>query len=107
MGTISDILERPPDRHLHLFVGLPAAVRSPTLGPMAGECSIRLFALAQDICRFRCLKVTSLLIRFSSEYEDIFVKVKQWRAFEEFDVVGDEIYMCSEVRAPVPDVGGP
>ncbi len=41
---------------------------------------------------------------FVREYEDIFVKVKQWGAFEEFDVVGDEIHMCSEVGAPVPDV---
>src|SRR6266403_4472084 len=67
IDIISDIWERPPDRDLHVFVGLLAAVGSSTLSPMAGECSIRLFALAQDIRRFRCLKVTSLLTRVLSE----------------------------------------
>ena len=44
--------------------------------------------------------VDSDLVR---EYKDIFIKVKMWGAFEEFDIQENEIYMCNEVRAPVLD----
>jgi hypothetical protein len=46
---ISDIWERPPDRHVHVFVGLPSEVGSPTPVDVGGECLIHLFLLAQDI----------------------------------------------------------
>ena len=50
MKTISDVWpEKPPDKHLHVFVGLPGGVISPNLGYDGGECFIRLFAPAQTI----------------------------------------------------------
>ncbi len=41
---------------------------------------------------------------FVGEYEDIFIKVIQWHAFEESDMVGNDIYICGEVAVRVPDV---
>ncbi len=41
MDIISDIWERPPDKHLHVFISLPAGVASPTL-VYTGECFTRL-----------------------------------------------------------------
>ena len=50
METISDVWpEKPPDKHLHVFVGLPRGVVSPNFSYDGGECFIRLFAPAQTI----------------------------------------------------------
>ena len=49
MKRISDIWERPPDGHIHVFVGLPSKVGSQTVVYAGGERFIRLFALVQDI----------------------------------------------------------
>ena len=46
---ISEIWERPPDRHVHVFVGLPSEVGSPTPVNVGGEYLIHFFALPQDI----------------------------------------------------------
>jgi hypothetical protein len=40
---------------------------------------------------------------FIGEYEDIFIKVKEWGTFVESDIQRNGIYMCSEDGAPVPD----
>ena len=50
METISDVWPgQPPNRHLHVFVSLPARVSSPAIRYDGGECFIRLFAPAQNI----------------------------------------------------------
>jgi hypothetical protein len=49
MKRIIDIWERPPDGHIHIFVGLPSKVDSQIVVYADGECFIDLFALAQDI----------------------------------------------------------
>ena len=49
MESVSDVWERPPDKSLHVFVGLPVGVHgTPTLGQM-GVYFLSFFALAQDI----------------------------------------------------------
>jgi len=81
MDIISDLWVEPPDRHLHVFVGLPEGAGSPTL-VSAGDDK----------------PLDSGLVR---EYEDIFIKVKQWGAFESSDIErnGLRIY----VDGTVPD----
>ena len=49
MDIISDLWVEPPERHLHIFVGLPEGVGSLALVNVGGECFIRLFTLAQNI----------------------------------------------------------
>ena len=49
MESISDVWERPPDKSLHVFIGLPVRVHgSPTPFQM-GVYFLSFFALAQDI----------------------------------------------------------
>jgi len=50
IDTISDVWpEQPPNKHLHIFVSLPAGVGSPTLLYDGSVCFIRRLAPAQNI----------------------------------------------------------
>ena len=42
----------------------------------------------------------SALVR---EYEDIFIKVKEWGAFGSSDIERNGIHICSDDETPVPD----
>jgi hypothetical protein len=106
MKRISNVWsEPPPDDHLHLYVTVPGK-GSPALStgnagsPRAlqlGGCFIRLFALDQDLTN-PLLEGEAVNYR---EYEDIFIEVKQWGAFEGSDI--EENGLRSYGDGTVPD----
>jgi hypothetical protein len=79
-ALISTVWPEPPsDERLHIIVRLPGLV-SPTLANAVG-----------------------VRLGFVGDYEDIFIKVKEWGAFDGSDIERSGIRMFSEGCAPVPD----
>ena len=91
-----------PSYHLQIFVTLPGGLDGPTLVNAFGVCFMRFFASSSAYLMNALPEddrsIDSGLVR---EYEDIFIRVKQWGAFEDSDIVRNDL--CEDGSQQKPD----
>jgi hypothetical protein len=92
--------ESPSNSQLHIFVNLSGGVGSPNL-VFVGECFIRPLCPSSGYPNPLLEGGKPPDSDFVREYEDFFIKVKQWGAFEGSDIEGNGLR--SNVHGTVPD----